>query len=85
MNKKDKMNKIFFWFEENRFENTGNYSRDLNLVFEFADWIDKKEGESFICNYFDTDDVENIKGEFNRGINSYLDAVKKNNLGGQKK
>ena len=79
MNKKDKMNKIFFWFEENRFENTGNYNRDLNLVFEFADWIDKKEGESFICDYFDTDDAENIKGEFNRGINSYLDAVKKNN------
>lgn len=79
MNKKDKMNKIFFWFEENRFENTGNYNRDLNLVFEFAYWIDTKEGESFICDYFDTDDAENIKGEFNRGINSYLDAVKKNN------
>lgn len=73
------MNKIFFWFEENRFENTGNYSRDLNLVFEFADWIDTKEGEIFICDYFDIDDAENIKGEFNQGINSYLDAVKKNN------
>lgn len=76
---RQKMDKIFNWFEENRFKNDGDHCRGLNLVFEFADWIDTDEGAEKISEQFDDkpETLEKIRGKFSKGINHYIDGEKK--------
>lgn len=77
MNANDKMNRIFNDFEENHFRNEGVHCRSLNLIFEFADWIDTDEGESHILELFEPEELESVKGKFSKGINAFLDERKK--------
>lgn len=37
-----KLNQLFWWFEENEFKNDGEWGRRMNLVFEFADFLDSQ-------------------------------------------
>lgn len=73
MNKIDKMNKIFKFFEDNVFANLGEWRRDINLVFEFADWIDSDDGKGLIIEEFGREKLEEIRGEFDKGINAFLE------------
>lgn len=50
INFKEKLDKFFFWFEENKFENKGNYPRRTNLVLEFSDYVEKMDN----CNLADS-------------------------------
>lgn len=82
---RQKMNEIFNWFEENKFENTGLNSRDMNLVFEFSDWIDSQDGFDFICNefeYIEDDELEkakDIQAKFSAGINAFIKQERRAN------
>lgn len=73
---KNRMDKIFRWFEDNLFKNSMDYSRSLNLVFEFADWIDTDSGKDVIADEFGDDRLQEILGEYDRGINKYLEEAR---------
>lgn len=78
---KQKMDKLFFWFEDNLFQNDGPHHRSLNLVFEFADWIDSPHGAEKIEEYWDwwndDDKIQEIRDEFSRGINLWLENLRR--------
>lgn len=79
---RQKMNELFAWFEENKFENTGANSREMNLIFEFSDWVDTDEGLNFIYDEFGFDEIEkakDIQAKFSRGINAYLSGERRSN------
>lgn len=70
------MDKIFRWFEDNLFKNELDHSRSLNLVLEFADWIDSDSGKDAIATEFGEDKTQEISEEYSKGINKYLETVK---------
>lgn len=37
--------KLFNWFEENKFERESNYPRSTELVFKFCDWLEETSDE----------------------------------------
>lgn len=84
MRTKEKMDKIFWDFEENHFKNDGIHHRSLNLVFEFADYIDTEAGETAIAEAFalhpyedeDREKIMKIKAKFSKGINKFLESQK---------
>lgn len=88
MNNTERMNKIFWDFEENHFKNDGVHKRELNLVFEFADYIDTEKGEDAIADAFglnpledeDREKIQSIKGKFSKGINKFIDENKIENF-----
>lgn len=46
INTEERYNQLFNWFEENRFQNTGDYPRDTNLVLEFQEYIGEIDNET---------------------------------------
>lgn len=47
---KEKYDSLFYWFEDNLFENDGDYSRSTNLIFSFIDFINDKKYNKLIAN-----------------------------------
>lgn len=82
MNKIDKQNLIFEYFRENEFKNEGAHSYNLNLMFEFSDWIDSDEGREKIAEVFGVDEedplIYDIRCSFSRGINQAINSEKSN-------
>lgn len=71
-NIKQKLDKLFVWFEENRFTDSLDHDRQTNLVLEFADWSDSPEGRDFITDCFG-DSAQTAIDSINRGVNRFLD------------
>lgn len=84
INTKERYNKLFWWFEENRFQNTGDYPRKTNLVFEFSDYIERIDNQTlaaqlgFYKDFKDPDDAERAAGlarlQMSSGIDMWLEA-----------
>lgn len=47
---KEKYDSLFYWFEDNLFEDDGDYSRSTNLIFSFIDFINDKKYNKLIAN-----------------------------------
>lgn len=80
---KENYNKLFSWFEENKFENEGDYPRDTNLVFSFMDYLDKAENEEEIADKLGLEyneetesyvGLEQAKEEITKGCNTWLNS-----------
>lgn len=84
INTKERYNKLFWWFEENRFQNTGDYPRITNLVFEFSDYIERIDNQTlaaqlgFYKDFKDPDDAEKAASlarlQMSSGIDNWLEA-----------
>lgn len=84
INFKEKIDKFFFWFENNKFTNQGNYPRNTNLVFEFYDYtetLDNCELADALELTSDFDDLEDAEKAaekaremINIGIDTWLGA-----------
>ena len=73
---RSRMDKIFLWFKDNLFRDELSYSRPLNLIFEFADWIDTDSGKDMITEEFGSARFSEIIEEYNKGINKYLEEAR---------
>lgn len=73
---RSRMDKIFLWFKDNLFRDELPYSRPLNLIFEFADWIDTDSGKDMITEEFGSARFSEIIEEYNKGINKYLEEAR---------
>lgn len=70
----DIANEIFWYFEENIFENCGSYPRNTNLIFAFADYMDAMSDDE-ITQYLklcDSKDVACFRQIIKDGINAWL-------------
>lgn len=75
---------LFWWFENNKFKNEGNYPRATNLVFEFSDWIESIDDDELaerlglFADFKDVDDAckaaSQAREEMIRGIDNWLEA-----------
>lgn len=72
-NTKEQMDNLFAWYENNRFENDGIYSRNKNLIFGFAEFIESERGRDLIRETFGEDREDEILGLYNKGINQWLE------------
>lgn len=71
-----KADKLFWTFEENLFQNTGNYPRKTNLVLEFAEYIahaDRAELEQYVS-FADDREYHQLQTIINQGIDLWLDS-----------
>ena len=76
MNRREKTDKIFTYFEDNIFKDEGEHRRTYNLLFAFSDWIDTQAGQESILEEFAPDEVEGVTAEFNKGIDIFFDEIK---------
>lgn len=84
INFKEKLDKFFFWFEENKFENKGNYPRRTNLVLEFYDYTETLSDDELAgvlgldADFEDLDDAikaaSKAREMINNGIDKWLEA-----------
>ena len=75
---------LFFWFENNKFTNAGNYPRATNLVFEFSDWIESMDDDElaerlgFFADFKDFEEAgkaaSQARQEIMRGVDNWLEA-----------
>lgn len=80
---KEKCDNLFTWFEENKFENEGDYPRDTNLVFSFMDYLDKADNEEEIAEKLDLEyneetgtyiGLDHAKSEMKKGCATWLNS-----------
>lgn len=74
---KEKCDNLFTWFEENKFENEGDYPRDTNLVFSFMDYLDNADNEEEIADKLgltDEDNFEQAKAEMLKGCEKWINS-----------
>ena len=76
MNKK--ADELFWWFEQNRFENTGLYPRNTNLVFAFADYVDLLSDEEI--GTFLAKNNKELATDFRKTIQTGIDKWIKSNI-----
>ena len=87
----EKLNKLFSWFENNKFEPEYNdkgkeINREFNLVCQFSDWLNEQDIYDLaeLCGmYADFKDPDDVNAAMNKllviadkGINSYLEGGK---------
>ena len=75
---------LFFWFENNKFTNAGNYPRATNLVFEFSDWLEELDDDALaehlglFADFKDVDDAckaaNQARIEILNGVDMWLEA-----------
>jgi hypothetical protein len=73
-----KANDMLVWFEINKFQDELSYSRKVNLVLEFCDYLDNKQDWE-LADELETDDldeVEQFRRFINQGADQWLDTVK---------
>jgi hypothetical protein len=73
-----KANEMLVWFEINKFQDELSYSRKVNLVLEFCDYLDNKQDWE-LADELETDDldeVEQFRRFINQGADQWLDTVK---------
>lgn len=78
---KEKLDKLFYWFEEHKFKNEGNYPRNTNLVLEFYDWTEQLTDAQLLdaldIEYTDKNFVKlsnKIRSVVNNGVDAWLGA-----------
>lgn len=72
---KNKADYLFWIFEENFFQNTGNYPRKTNLVLEFSDFIKnstREDLEKYIT-FSSNKEFVLFKKMIDKGIDVWLD------------
>ena len=72
---KHKADYLFWIFEENFFQNTGNYPRKTNLVLEFSDFIKNATQEDLekYVSFSSSKEFMRLKKMINKGIDVWLD------------
>lgn len=71
--------KVFFWWEENKFEDEGFGT--INKVCQFSDWVDEVDNESLAtigginCDYDNGIFVRQLRATINKGINKWLEGA----------
>ena len=67
---------LFWYFEQNLFQNSGNYPRKTNLVLEFADFISNATQQDLECCVTFESKVEflALKKLIDQGIDAWLDS-----------
>ena len=75
-NLKQKADELFYWFENNRFQNRMNYSRQVNLVLEFCEYMETLEEDDLyqLLNTTDPQDVTAFRRLISEGLDSWLDS-----------
>ena len=73
-----KANDMLVWFEINKFQDELAYSRKVNLVLEFCDYLDNKQDWELAeeLETEDLDEVEQFRRFINQGADQWLDTVK---------
>lgn len=73
-NLKLKADTLFWIFENNFFEDTGNFPRKTNLVLEFADFIANATKEQLECyvSFGSEEEFLHLKNIINQGIDAWL-------------
>lgn len=73
-----KANDMLVWFEINKFQDELSYSRKVNLVLEFCDYLDNKQDWELAdeLETEDLDEVEQFRRFINQGADQWLDTVK---------
>lgn len=73
-----KANEMLVWFEINKFQDELSYSRKVNLVLEFCDYLDNKQDWELAdeLETEDLDEVEQFRRFINQGADQWLDTVK---------
>ena len=61
LNLNKRIDDLWEWFENNKFENKGNYPRNTNLAFEFYDWTEKMDNYELAECLKLTSDIEDIE------------------------
>ena len=84
VNFKEKIDKFFFWFENNKFTNQGDYPRNTNLVLEFYDYTETLSDDELAgvlgldADFKDLDDAikaaSKAREMINNGIDKWLEA-----------
>jgi hypothetical protein len=73
-----KANEMLVWFEINKFQDELSYSRKVNLVLEFCDYLDNKQDWE-LADELETDDldeVEQFRRFINQGADQWLQTIK---------
>jgi hypothetical protein len=73
-----KANDMLVWFEINKFQDELSYSRKVNLVLEFCDYLDNKQDWE-LADELETDDldeVEQFRRFVNQGADQWLQTIK---------
>lgn len=76
---KEKADELWFFFEQNKFKNEGEYSYNTNLVFAFADYVDGLSDED-LGDFLGSDDdnlIKQFRRMINDGIEEWLSAFAK--------
>lgn len=79
----DKANQLFTYFELNHFNNELGYSRRLNLVLEFCDYVQQKADWELLADLDSENpqDAANFRRIINQGADVWLgDLIKTVNL-----
>lgn len=69
-----KADELFWRFENNYFQNSGNYSRNTNLVLEFSDFITELSSDELQQwgKLQSRQEAETLKEMINKGIDVWL-------------
>ena len=73
---KSLLDELFFYFEENIFENNGPWPRKVNLIFAFSDYI-KSLSDRDIAEFLGNGspkEIENFRELADKGIDTWLKA-----------
>lgn len=78
---KKKCDELFWWFEANKFKNTGSYKKNTNLVLEFCEYLEKTSAEMLqkstnIFKNFTRSEVEEARKKMITGCNIWLEVIK---------
>ncbi|MBQ8785183.1 MAG: hypothetical protein IJZ59_03965 [Alphaproteobacteria bacterium] len=76
---KQKADELWYLFENNIFDNKGNFSYNTNLVFAFADYIEELTNTD-LSEFLQSDDEQDIvkfRKMLQEGINRWLDDFAK--------
>ena len=70
----EKLNELFFYFEENIFINNGIWSRKANLIFAFSDYVDNLD-DAKIADLLKTNNlclIERFRFVARKGVEKWL-------------
>ena len=72
----NRVNKLFTWFEENKFDSNTDLDHVTALVCQFSDYIDNMRddelAQELAIPYEETSMIEKARAEIGKGINAWL-------------
>ncbi len=76
---KEKADELWFFFEQNKFKNEGEYSYNTNLVCAFADYVDGLSDDDLgdFLEDFDEQTIKKFRSIMNGGSEKWLNDFSK--------